>query len=102
FSTDIYNELPDLTVTTERLTMLKGPFDRFVLEASAILTRARLGDGELGAFLLHRHWTLGPGQLMVERPRFLESGKPALVTCSVDAAVVRDGVAPCRWIASSS
>ncbi len=95
----VYNALPDLDVATSRLGDLDVGFQKFMESASAVVTRAGLGNGELGALLLHRHWLLEQGKLMLERPRVLESGKVALVTASVDEATALDA-SPSRWAAS--
>jgi hypothetical protein len=102
FSVDVYNKLPELEDATKKLARVKADFDEFVREASRLLADADFGDGQIGAFLLHRHWKLDAGTMMVERPRILESGKIALVTSAVAATSTRGmGLRPCRWAAPS-
>jgi hypothetical protein len=102
FDVNTYNRLPQLETATAKLQRAQGPFDEFIREASKRVTRSKVTDGQLGAFLLHRHWKLAKGEMMVERPRVLESGKIALVTSSTDGARARrSGVQPSRWAAPS-
>jgi hypothetical protein len=103
FDTATYNRLPRLEVATKKLDGLKPQFDLFVRETSAILGEANLGKGEVGAFLLHRHWNLKPKHLMVERPRVLENGQVALITAAADvASSQRSLLTPSRWAAPST
>lgn len=103
FSVNAYNQLPQLDEATANLERVRAAFDEFVREASMIVTKSNLGKGQIGAFLLHRHWKVTPGSLMVERPRLLESGKIALVTAPTNEARARlTGVEPSRWAAPSA
>jgi hypothetical protein len=100
FDVAIYNALPKLDAATAALAKLKTQFDKFVKEACGLLADTALKNGELGAFLLHRHWNLQAGRLMVERPRVLQSGRVALVTAATDSpSAIASGVMPSRWAA---
>jgi len=100
FDHNVYNALPTLEDANSNLSKRKNSFERFVREASDLLRATSLGNGELGAFLLHRHWTVEKGSMMVERPRVLESGRVALITASVEAdSALESGVMPSRWCA---
>ncbi len=61
FSVDAYNQLPQLEEATANLNRIKKTFDEFVRAASRIVTQSNLGDGQIGAFLLHRHCDLALG-----------------------------------------
>lgn len=102
FDVKVYNELPQLESATGTLNAAKAAFDVFIREASTLLGSSNVADGQVGAFLLHRHWALKPGTIMVERPRVLESGKVALVTAATDEAKARrTQIQPSRWSAPS-
>ena len=97
----VYNQLLDLDKANERLGKFQKEFDAFIGEISRSLAKTVLGTGELGAFLLHRHWKLEANCVMVERPRVLQSGKVALITKSLNVKEARMlKAAPCRWMVS--
>lgn len=102
FSVTGYNKLPNLDAATTTLTSNKQAFDAFVRDATTALATAELANGQLAALLLHRHWKIGRGRMMVERPRVLQSGKIALITSAEDAlSACRSGAMPSRWAAPS-
>jgi hypothetical protein len=97
-STEKYNSLPDLDTATRNLRSFTKSFDDFVASAVAALRNSGFPNGTLGAFLLHRHWELEPGMMMVERPRVLTSGKVGLITYQQNIReALASGVSPSRW-----
>jgi hypothetical protein len=96
-----YNGLPSLEKANGQLQTIKGRFRVFLRNAISVVENSRLARGQLGAFLLHRHWNLQPGHVMVERPRLLSSGKVAMITAAIDAKRADESKkAPCRWMVS--
>ena len=103
FDVAVHNQLPTLEQANDRLMKFKERFDTFILKGSQIVADAKIGNGELAAFLLHRHWSLEDGRVMMERPRVLQSGKIALITSSCEeSAALAAGAVPSRWTAVTS
>lgn len=97
-TTEVYNSLPDLNSATTKFQSKTKDFGSFVASAVQLLKESAFPDGALGAFLLHRHWQLEVGMMMVERPRMLMSGRIGLVTHQQEmAAALASGVSPSRW-----
>lgn len=94
----VYNKLPNLDRANAALDKAGASFGKFARDAIAALRNEKLTRGEIGAFLLHRHWRLKRGWAMVERPRLLTSGKVALITAPEPIGnAQRAGVVPSRW-----
>lgn len=97
---EIYNSLPllDEADATTKRTTARQQLTELKRMASELANQAGLSKGELGLYLIHRHWNVPEGQVMVERPRVLSDGSIGLVTAaSVVAAEAQQHIAPCRW-----
>lgn len=102
FDKACYNALPQLDKANAAFQSRKEHFDEFVKDASHFLSGTLFNDGQIGAFLLHRHWRLPANAIMVERPRVLVNGEKALVTAATASRIaLASGVKPGRWAASS-
>jgi len=100
FDGDYYNRLPMLDDATRRLIRVRRDFDRFTRDATALLADTEFCNGEIGALLLHRHWPVRAGQIMVERPTTLKDGTTALRTASMSATrAMKVAATPSRWAA---
>ena len=100
FSIENYNSLPTLNEAHAALAARRLAFERFLDSARDIVASYEMGDGRVAAFLLHRHWELQPGALMVEFPATLRSGRKALVTRAVHADTSSTSIWPARWSCS--
>lgn len=99
----VYNQLPMLEDATAEMKHRQKDFNNFIKEGDAILSKFDFANGEIGAFLLHRHWELAGNSIMIERPRVLQSGKVGLVTYAErKSAVLTSGAKPSRWMALSN
>ncbi len=89
-----YNGLGDVEDAFARLQR-HARFGGFLAEFGELVSRHDLCK-EVGAFLLHRHFAAGAGEILLELPLQLETGEPALVTAVTPARDVPDYTAY-RW-----
>lgn len=73
-----YNRLGPVEDSYERLQE-RHEFVEFLAQFAELAHDNGL-QGEAGAFLLHRHFTAGEGQVLLEEPATLADGQPALIT----------------------
>jgi hypothetical protein len=95
-SSDEYNGLPGIMEADAAIEPLRRPLEDLVDKGSDACRSTPFAWGEVGAFLLHKHWEAQEGECMVERPGVHPSGKPALVT-SAQRLTRSPKVAPSRF-----
>jgi hypothetical protein len=95
-SPKLYNRLPGIGEADEAIRPLQNRLDQLVKHGSEACRSAPFPRGEVGAFLLHKHWELRDGESMIERSAALPSGRPALVT-SARRLISPAAIAPCRF-----
>src|SRR5215216_4861776 len=74
-----YNGLPGIMEADAAIKPLLRPLDQLVDHGSEVCRSTPFARGEVGAFLLHKHWEVQEGECMIERPGCHPSGKPALI-----------------------
>lgn len=89
-----YNGLPGVQEASDQLLATLG-FPDFLQGFGDLAARHGLCD-VVGAFLLHRHFSLRPGQIMNEAPLLNQDGSPELVTRPTPVEVVGNK-RPTRW-----
>lgn len=75
-----YNGLPGIMEADDAIKPLRRPLDQLVDHGSEVCSSTPFPFGEVGAFLLHKHWEVQEAECMIERPGRHPSGKPALIT----------------------
>jgi hypothetical protein len=75
-----YNSLPGIMEADAAIKPLRRGLDQLVDRGSEACRSTPFTRGEIGAFLLHKHWEFQEGECMIERPASHPSGKPALIT----------------------
>ena len=91
-----YNGLPGIMEADAAIKGVRGPLDRLIDHGSKACRSTPFAHGEIGAFLLHKHWEVQDGECMIERPASHPSGKPALIT-SAQRFAGPSTVAPSRF-----
>lgn len=89
-----YNELEDVIVASQRLVRTGNTFEEYFSVLSRSAHELGAPDG-LGVLLVHRHWRLEPGGMMVER-RGSFRDRPALITAPEGQPATL--CAPIRWV----
>ncbi len=79
-SPEEYNKLPGILAAHAAITPLQEALDRLVERGSEACESTLFSGGQVGAFLLHKHWEIQQNQCMIEYSGVHPSGKPALVT----------------------
>src|SRR5215218_5712196 len=88
-----YNRLPEVFVASEQL-QARPDFGDFLTGLGQIAAAYDLCD-QVGAFLLHRHFDLNPGEAILEAP-LEEDGVPVLSSRPVNVRQASTG-RPTRW-----
>lgn len=103
FSTDVvnpepnrYNALPDVVDADMVMKPLRRHLENLVEAGSQACGATPFLHGELGAFLLHRHWEVSAGEAMIERHGRHPLGIPALITTAEQFAG-GESMAPSRF-----
>lgn len=100
FHASHYNSLPPIEKADEDIKS-KTFFQAFLNRAGEIIRSHKLED-YVGVRLIHRHFSLNAGQVMVEKFEQIDS-VPSLVTSAEDISLAREkGAVPSGWIFSKS
>jgi hypothetical protein len=92
-----YNDLPGIIEADAAIKPLRRPLEtKLVNHGSEACRSTPFIRGEIGAFLLHKHWEVQEEECMVERPASRPSGKPTLIT-SAQRFPKPSTVAPSRF-----
>ncbi|GKQ51222.1 hypothetical protein [Bradyrhizobium sp. Ce-3] len=92
-----YNDLPDVAEAFEALRPAQRRLDQLVASGTRVCAETPFARGELGAFLLHRHWDLRGEESIIERPGIHPTGRPALIAQAERLANDRTA-APSRFL----
>lgn len=77
-----YNTLPGVVEAHEAMQAETGRLGTVLSGGSLACRSTSFRHGEIGAFLLHKHWEVEADDCMIERRGKLPSGKPALTTAA--------------------
>lgn len=92
-----YNCLPGIFEADSAIKSLQRPLDQLIELGSEACSATPFARGEVGAFLLHKHWDIREGECMIEHASVYPlSDKPALIT-SARPLSSRSTVAPSRF-----
>jgi hypothetical protein len=91
-----YNGLPGIMEADAAIKNAHEALDKLVDAGSAAVRSSLFAHGEVGAFLLHKHWEVPDGECMVEHPGTHPSGNPALIT-SAQRFPGSSAIAPTRF-----
>jgi len=96
FAHGVYNALGSVEQAHEIIDK-NIDFDEFLRQLGILLYKSGCGRN-FGAFLLHRHFTPGPGQIPLEVPTVWgDSNELALVTRMLEPSSFDSAIAPSRW-----
>lgn len=94
FDERMYAQLPSVEQAHRSIHQRWDRFESFAQDASRALSGSGI-EHDIGVCLLHRHFAMGPGELMVEEFKHVDEGR-ALVTCPRSRP--KDlSIAPSRW-----
>jgi hypothetical protein len=91
----MYNALPAVEDAHQRLKQQLS-FSRFLSEFAELANEHSLLN-RVGAFLLHRHFELGNGEIMLERFDSSSHGAPAYVSTASHPKAGEAAAVPSRW-----
>jgi hypothetical protein len=74
-----YNSLPGVVEADDAIKLVQRSLDQLVDQGSEACLSTPFTRGQIGAFLLHKHWEVQESECMIERPA-PQRGKPALIT----------------------
>jgi hypothetical protein len=94
FDGQMYAQLPSVEQAHRALQQRWARFESFAQDASRALSGSGI-EHDIGVCLLHRHFAIGPGELMVEEFKQVDEGR-ALVTAP-QPLPQNQAVAPSRW-----
>lgn len=63
-----YNGLPGIIEADDAIKPLRSRLDQLIDQGSDACRSTPFPRGEIGAFLLHKHWEVEEGECMIERP----------------------------------
>lgn len=96
-----YNELPTVEDSDHQLQQRSVQFSQLVVDAERIVTKYEM-EGNVGLRLIHSHFPVENGQLMVEELQSIK-GIPSLVTYAQDFETAKEKQAfPASWIFSEN